>query len=272
MGSFTSKMRALLLMALPFAACAATPAWPLVRRELAPTGILRAAINYNNPLLAQRDPASGRLSGLAVDLAGEVARRLGVPLELVPYDAAGGITGSALNNVWDIAFLAIDPLRGKNIDFTAPYLELEGTYMVASDSRIRRIADVDRNGVRIAVTAGSAYDLFLSRELKHAVLVRAKDTPASLQLMREQKLDAVAAVRTALVSEAKRVSGMRVLSGHFMTIPQAIGVPKGRSVAAQYLGQFTEEMKASGFVASALKRYGHGPDDALVAPRASLGK
>ncbi len=260
----------LMLAALPFAACASTASLAVVRREFAPTGTLRVAINYNNPLLAKRDAATGELSGLAVDLARELARRVGVRIEFIPYDSAGKITASALGNVWDIAFLAIDPLRGKNIDFTAAYIDLEGTYMVAAHSPFQRIEDVDREGVRIAVTAGSAYDLLLSRELKHAQIVRAEDTPKSIELMLEQKLAAVAAVRTVLVAEAKRAPDLRVLSGGFMTIAQAAGVPKGRPAAARYVGEFIEEMKSSGFIASALKRYGHGPDDAIVASPASV--
>lgn len=256
-------------MILPFTASGSERASADVTRELAPTGILRAAINYNNPLLARRDPATGTLTGLAVDLSRELARRTGVRLEVMPYDAAGKITAGASENAWDVAFLAIDPVRGRDIDFTAAYIELEGTYMVSATSALHGIEDVDHEGVRIAVTAGSAYDLFLTRELKHAQIVRATDTPKSMELMVEQKLDAVAAVRTALAAEARRVPGLRVLDGHFMTIPQAAGVPKGRPVAAHYVSAFIEEMKASGFVAAALKRYGHGPDDALVAPPAS---
>jgi polar amino acid transport system substrate-binding protein len=238
--------------------------------ELAPTGTLRAAINYNNPLLARRDAATGELTGLAVDLSRELARRVGVPLELIPFDAAGKISGSAKSNVWDIGYLAIDPLRANDIDFTAAHVELEGTYLVPAGSPLQRIEDVDRDGVRIAVTANSAYDLFLSRELKHALLVRADNTPKSIELMLGQKLDAVAAVRTALVPAGNQLPGSRVLSGHFMTIPQAVGVPKGRPAAARYVSEFIEEMKASGFVGSALKKYGLGPDDAIVAPPAAV--
>ncbi len=256
-------------MALPLTASGSERALAGVSKQLAPTGALRAAINYNNPLLARRDAATGELGGLAVDLSQELAGRVGVRLELIPYDAAGKITASAAEDIWDIAFLAIDPIRGQNIDFTAAYIELEGTYMVPAVSSLHRIEDVDHEGVRIAVTGGSAYDLFLSRELRHAQIVRATDTPKSMELMLEQKLDAVAAVRTALVAEARQVPGMHVLNGHFMTIPQAAGVPKGRPVAARYVSAFIEEMKASGFVAGALKKYGHGPDDAIVAPPAS---
>jgi polar amino acid transport system substrate-binding protein len=217
-------------------------------------------------LLARRDAASGELSGLAVDLSRELAQRIGVPLKLIACEAAGKITGSATDNVWDIGYLAIDPLRARDIDFTAAHVELEGTYLVPASSPLQRIEDVDRLGVRIAVTAGSAYDLFLSRALKHAQIVRADNTPKSFELMVEQKLDAVAAVRTALIAAAKRLPGARVLSGHFMTIPQAAGVPKGRPAAARYVSEFIEEMKASGFVADTLKKYGLGPDDAILAP------
>jgi polar amino acid transport system substrate-binding protein len=259
--SIGSSTAALLLLA----ACASAPASEEVRKELAPTGTLRAAINYNNPLLARRDATSGELSGLAVELSRELARRVGLPLELVPFDAAGKITGSATNNVWDIGYLAIDPRRANDIDFTAAYVELEGTYLVPAGSSLQRIEDVDRDGVQIAVTAESAYDLFLSRELKHARIVRAVNTPQSFELMIAQKLDAVAAVRTALVAATKRLPGSRVLSGHFMTIPQAAGVPKGRHAAARYVRKFIEEMKDSGFVAGTLKKYGLGPDDAIVA-------
>jgi polar amino acid transport system substrate-binding protein len=242
---------------------------PEVRNELAPTGTLRAAINYNNPLLARRDAASGTLTGLAVDLSTELARRVGVPLEIMAVDAAGKITESARNNVWDVGYLAIDPRRANEIDFTAAHVELEGTYLVPPNSALHRIEDIDRPGVRIAVTGESAYDLFLTRALKHAQIVRAINTPKSFDLLIEQELDAVAAVRTALTTASKRLPGSRVLSGNFMTIPQAAGVPKGRSAAARFVRDFIEEMKASGFVADALKRHGLGPDDAIVAPPAT---
>jgi polar amino acid transport system substrate-binding protein len=236
-----------------------------LRDELAPTGKLRAAINYNNPLLARRDAASGVLTGLAVELSSELARRVGLPLEIIPVDAAGKITQSARDNVWDIGYLAIDPRRANEIDFTAAHVELEGTYLVPAGSALQKIEDVDHPGLRIAVTGESAYDLFLTRTLKHAQIVRAVNTPKSFDLLLEQQLDAVAAVRTALVTAARRLTGSRVLSGHFMTIPQAAGVPKGRPAAARFVREFIEEMKASGFVASALRKYGLGPDDAIVA-------
>jgi polar amino acid transport system substrate-binding protein len=251
------------------AASAATPV-PLatIRAELAPTGTLRAGINYNNPLLATRDASTGELRGLAVDLSRELARRVGVPVKLIPYDAAGKMTADAKSGAWDIAYFAIDPARGADVDYTAAHSHLEGTYLVPPGSTLQKIADVDRAGVRIAVTTGSAYDLFLSRELKHAQLVRAQTTPQSIAMMMEQKLDAVAAVRTAAVAGARSLPGSRVLDGHFMIIPQAAALPKGRPAAARYVSEFIEEMKATGFVAAAMTRHGLTPDDAVVAPLA----
>lgn len=243
---------------------------PGVKAELAPTGTLRAGINYNNPILAHRDPGTGELSGIAVDLSRELARRIGVPVKIIPYDAAGKISEGAKNNVWDIAYLAIDPARADDIDFTGAYVQLEGTYLVPAGSPLQTIADVDRDGVRIAVTAQSAYDLFLTRELRHAQLVRATNTPMSIDMMIEQKLDAVAAVRTALVAVKPRVPGSRILAGHFMTIPQAAAVPSGRPLAVRYVRRFIEDVKASGFVADSLKKHGLGPDDASVAAPSSV--
>ena len=243
---------------------------PAVRSELAPTGRLRAGINYNNPLVARRDAATGELRGTAVDLSRELARRVGVTVDLVPYDAASPMSAAASSGAWDVAFLAVDPARATDIEFTAPYIELEGTYLVPAGSPLHRIEDVDRDGVRVAVTARSAYDLFLTRELKHAQLVRATTTPESVDLMVAQKLDALAAVRTALVAAAPRITGSRVLSGHFMTIAHAAGVPRGRPAAAAFVRRFIEDVKASGFVAEALARHGLTSDDAIVAPLASV--
>jgi polar amino acid transport system substrate-binding protein len=268
MFNLASATAGLLLMGMTLAA-SAQPVSADVRKEIAPTGTLRAAINYNNPLLAHRDPATGELSGVAVDVSRELARRLGVSVQLIPYDAAGKMADAAKSGSWDIAYLAIDPMRAMDLDFTAAYIELEGTYLVPPGSPLQKIEDVDRDGVRIAVTAKSAYDLFLSREIKHAQLVRANSTPESFDLMVSQKLDAVAAVRTALIPVAQRLPGSRVMSGHFMTIPQAAAIPKGRPAAARYVGDFIEDIKASGFVATALQRHGLGPDDAIVAAPAA---
>ena len=250
-------------------ACAAAPAVsPAVRSDLAPSGTLRAAINYGNPILAQGGPAAADLRGVTVDLSRELARRIGVPVELVPYDAAGKMTDAVKTGAWDIAFLAVDPARAAEIIFTAPYLEIEGTYLVPAESPLRTVEDVDREGVRIAISAKSAYDLFLSRSLQHAQIVRAPSIPGSLDLFTSDKLEAVAGVRQALVTASAKIPESRVLDGRFMVIPQAAGVPKGRDAGAQYLREFIEDAKASGMVAEALRK--SGVDSATIAPPAPV--
>jgi polar amino acid transport system substrate-binding protein len=241
---------------------------PEARAELAATGKLRAAINFGNPVLAQRDAASGEPRGISVDLARELGRRLGVPVELVLFDAAGKVFEAAKSATWDVAFLAIDPARVTEITFTAPYVVIEGTYLVRTDSPLRAIEDVDRDGVRIAVGNKSAYDLYLSRTLKHAQLVRAPTSPAAIPMFLDEKLDAAAGVRQPLLQFARNHADVRVLDGRFMAIEQAMGTPKRNEAGARYLRAFIEEMKASGFVARGLERRGQG--DAVVAPAAPL--
>jgi polar amino acid transport system substrate-binding protein len=234
-----------------------------VARDLAPAGRLRAAINYGNPVLAQRGPG-GEARGVSVDLARELARRVGVPLVLVPYDAAGKVTADATRGAWDIAFVARDPVRAQDIEFTDPYVIIEGSYLVPAGSPLRTNEDVDRDGVRIAVSRGSAYDLYLSRTLKHAALVRAPSPPASIQLFAQERLDALAGVRQPLVAYAEQHPEFRMLPGRFMVIEQAVALPRGHPLAIRYLRDFVDEMKASGFVAAALDR--SGQKDAAVAP------
>jgi len=227
-----------------------------VKSDLAPSGTLRAAINYGNPVLAQGTPSGGDLRGITVDLARELSKRLDVPLQLVTYDAAGKMTDAIKTGAWDIAFLAVDPTRANEVTFTAPYLEIEGTYLVPGDSPIHAIQDVDREGVRVAVGAKSAYDLYLGRTFAHAQILRAPTAAESVELFTKDKLDAVAGVRQALVASAATIPGARVIDGHFMVIAQAAAVPKGRDVGAQYLREFIEDVKASGFVAESLKKSG----------------
>jgi len=244
--------------------CATAGAPPEAVKELAPTGKLRAAINYGNSVLAQRDPATGEPRGVSADLARELAVRLGVPIEYVTFDAAGKVFAAV--GTWDVAFLAIDPARAAEIDFTAPYVIIEGGYMVPAGSALRAIADVDRDGVRVAVGRGSAYDLYLTRTLKHAQLVRAPTSPAAIELFVKEKLEVAANVKQPLVRFAAGNPSVRVLDGRFMVIEQAMGTPKGRSAGASDLREFVEEMKASGFVAVGLQR--SGQVDAAVAPPA----
>jgi polar amino acid transport system substrate-binding protein len=250
------------LLAAGVTAAKAQVAGPTIR-DIAPKGRLRAAINSGNIVLARRDP-DGELRGVSVDLARELARRLNLPLELVPFDTAGKVTASAGSDVWDIAFLAIDPLRAAEITFTPPYVLIEGTYLVPDASPLRSVADFDRRGLRIAVGRGSAYDLFLTRTLKQSSLVRAETSEDAIRTFVDDKLDAAAGVKQLLVISARDRPGFRVIPGRFMAIEQAMGVPRGREAAAVYLRDFIEEMKASGFVAAALAR--HQQPDAAVAP------
>src|SRR5260221_504902 len=171
--------------------------------ELAPNGKLRAAINFGNIVLAQKDPASGEPRGVSAELAREVAKRLGVPIEFIPFDAAGKVFDALQKGAWDIAFLAIDPVRAAGIDFTAPYVVIEGAYVVPVDSPLKTVEDVDRDGVRVAVARASAYDLYLTRALKHAKLVRESSGPEALVLFRKDRLEASAGVRQPIVAFAK---------------------------------------------------------------------
>ena len=234
--------------------------------ELGATGRLRAAINFGNPILANRGPG-GEPRGVSVDLAREAARRLGLPIELVLFDSAGAVVEAVKARQVDLAFVAIDPVRAADTEYTAPYVVIEGAYMVRDDSALRRNEEVDRPGTRVVVGRGSAYDLFLTRELKAATLVRAATSPAVTDLFRAERLDVAAGVRQQLESDARRVDGVRMLPGRFMVIEQAMGVPKGRVAAQAWLSRYIEEMKASGFVADALKR--HAIEGAAVAPARS---
>jgi polar amino acid transport system substrate-binding protein len=237
-----------------------------ILKAFAPTGTLRAAINQGNTVLAQKDPKTGAPCGITVDLARELARRLGLSIELITFDAAGKVFAALQRGAWDIAFLAVEPVRAAEIDFTAPYVLIEGTYMVRKDSPLKSIEDVDRAGVRIAVATGSAYDLYLTRTIKNATLVRAPTGPDAMAMFVRDKLEAAGGVRQPLVEFAAANADLRVMDGRFMAIQQAMGMPKGRTAATSYLRGFVEEMKASGFCADALKR--SNQPDAVVAPPA----
>jgi polar amino acid transport system substrate-binding protein len=255
-------------LGLLLAGCATPDATDLagVRAELAGTGTLRAAINYGNPILASRGP-DGQPRGLSVDLAREAARRLGVPVELVTFPSAGQTVEAIKAKQVDLAFIAIDPVRGADMDYTAPYVIIEGAYMVRDGSPLRANEQVDRAGTRVVVGRGSAYDLYLTRELKSATLVRAPTSPQVTDVFLSQQMDVAAGVRQQLEADARRVGGMRLLPGRFMVIEQAMGVRKGRTAAQRWLSGYIEEMKASGFVADALRR--HGIEGAAVAPSAA---
>ena len=228
---------------------------PAARSELAPTGKLRVGINYGNFLLVNKDPASGEYRGIAVDLGREIGRRLGVPVDLVAYETAGKLADGVKAGAWDVAFLGNEPQRAGEIAFSPAYLEIEAGYLVPAGSPIRTIAEVDREGVRVAVNAKSAYDLYLTRNLQRAKLFRAPTVDASYELFVNEKLDVLAGLKPRLVTDAERLPGSRVLEGRFSAVQQSIGTPQGRTAAAKYLREFTEDAKASGFVAKAIERH-----------------
>ena len=257
-----------MLLAATVSGFAQSAVSPEVLKDLAPTGKLRAAINLGNAVLAQPDGPNGQPKGITPDLAKELGRRLGVPVELVVYQAAGKVFDAVKDGAWDVSFVAIEPVRAAEIEFSSPYVIIEGTYMVPKDSPLKTIADVDRSGVRIAIGVGSAYDLYLTRTLKNATLVRAPvgGGRAMIEMFVNDKLEAAAGVKQPLVAYANDHPEVRVMDGYFMEIQQAMGTPKGRMAGAAYLRAFVEEMKASGFVADAIKR---SNQSAAVAPPAA---
>jgi polar amino acid transport system substrate-binding protein len=222
--------------------------------DLAPTGRLRTGINYGNFLLANKDPVSGEPRGIAVELAQEIGRRLNVPVEFVTFETAGRMADAVKTGAWDIAFLANEPERANEISFTAPYLEIEASYLVPAGSPIRSVGEVDRDGLRVAISAKSAYDLFLSRTLAHATLVRTPGMSDSYDLFVAEKLEALAGIKPWLVMTAEKLPGSRVLDGGFMAVQQCIGTPRGRESGATYLREFVEDVKASGFLADLIRR------------------
>ena len=239
-----------------------------IARAFIPTGKLRAAINLGNPILAGKDPATGAPVGVSVDLARGFAQRMGVDVEFAVFDNAAKSVEAVKSEAADIGFFAVDPLRGEGIAFTAPYLLIEGAYLVRQDSPLQNNDEVDSAKNRVAVGKGSAYDLYLTRELKHAQIVRAPTSPAVISAFMDQQLDVAAGVKQQLQADAGRLPGLRLLPGRFMVIRQAMGLPKGRGAqAAAALAHYVEEMKASGFVAQALLR--HGIQGAAVAPLAA---
>lgn len=238
-----------------------------LQSEFAPTGAMRVGINLGNPVIAQRDPQGGEPRGVASDLARELGKRLGVGVRFVTYESAGKMADAAKEDAWDVAFLAVDPDRAGDIDFTAAYVHIEGTYLVPADSPLRTIEDVDREGVRIAVGLKTAYDLWLTRNIKRAQLVRSPSSETAMAQFLDEKLEAAAGVRQPLAAAARRNQGLRVMEASFMIIRQASGVPRGRATAAKYLSDFIEEAKHSGLVARLLDK--SGVSGATVAPRAA---
>ena len=227
---------------------------PAARADLAPTGTVRAAINYGNWLLVADRPG-GPPGGVTPDIARELARRAGVGVEFVGYHRPGPMADAVHSGVWDIAFLAAEPGRADEIAFTAAYVEIDATYLVPAGSPVQAVADLDREGARIVVAAKSAYDLFLTRTLRHARLIRAEGLDASVERFVADQAEALAGIRPRLVIDAAKLPGSRVLEDRFTSVQQAIGIAKDRVAGAAYLRDFVEDIKASGMVARALEQY-----------------
>jgi polar amino acid transport system substrate-binding protein len=222
--------------------------------EMAPTGTLRVALNMINFLLISGKNSEGVPVGVAPDLARTIAERIGVPLQLIQYGSPGELADDADKNVWDIGLIGAEPVRAQKIDFSTAYVEIEATYLVPPGSILKHASEVDRPGNRIAVSARSAYDLWLTRNIQHAQLLHAEGFEATFALFVEQKLEAMAALKPGLLGDAARLPGSRILEGNFTTVQQSIGVPKGRLAAATYLQSFVNEIK-TGLVAQLIAKH-----------------
>jgi polar amino acid transport system substrate-binding protein len=222
-----------------------------LRSEFAPTGTLRVGLNMSNFLLTRTD--AGKPAGVAHDLGLELGRRLGIPVEFVPHPNPGALADAANKNVWDVGFLGAEPARANEIDFTAAYVEIDSTYLVPPGSKLKHADEVDRKGVRIIVPERAAYELYLSRTIKNAELIKEKGGDASFQRFVDEKFDALAGLKPRLISDQVKMPGSKIVEGRFTAVQQAAGVPKGRTAAAKYLSAYIEDVKASGLVAKAIK-------------------
>ena len=232
---------------------------PKMIQSFAPTGTLRVGINLGNPVLAGLDASTQKPKGVSIDIANEIGRRLGIPVELIPFQSAGSTVDAIKTGNIDLIFVAIDPVRGADISYTPPYIQIEGAYMVKADSKLKANEEVDRSGVEIVVGKGSAYDLFLTREIKNAALLRAASSQAVVDDFMAGKGNVAAGVKQQLESDAKRYNGLRMLPGRFMVINQATGIPKARpefEKTTVYLSGIITEFKSTGFVADSMKRHG----------------
>ncbi len=224
-------------------------------KDLTPTGKLRVGVNCSNFLLVQRNP-DGSVRGIVPDLAHEIGKRIGAPVELVLYEKVGDVADGGKAGAWDVAFIGAEPQRAQDIDFTEPYVEIEATYLVPAGSPIRTIDEVDRKGVRIAVADRSAYDLWLTRNIQNAELRRVEGLNASFELFVREKLEVLAGLKPKLLEDAAKLPGSRILEGRFTAVQQAIGTPKGRPEGYAFLRRFAADIKASGLVAQLIERHG----------------
>jgi polar amino acid transport system substrate-binding protein len=244
----------------------ATEMTPAVRSEIAPSGKLRVGLNHGNFLLVTPGSSASDPRGVASDVARELGRRIGVPVEFIKFETAGKLGDGAKTGAWDVAFLGAEPQRAAEIAFTAAYLDIPSTYLVPAGSPIRSVAEVDREGVRIAVAEQSAYGLYLARTIKHAKLVTTQGLDSSFDVFVAQKLEALAGLKPRLLTDVQKLPGARILDGQFTAVQQAIGTPKNREASARFLRAFVEDVKASGLVAEAISR--NGAQGVSVAPPA----
>lgn len=231
---------------------------PATLKSFAPSSTLRVGINLGNPLLAKQDATTGELSGVTIDIATHIAKYLNLPLRLIPFKTAGATVDGIKNGEIDLVFVAIDPVRGADISYTPAYIQIEGAYMVKDTSPLQNNEAVDAAGIEIVVGKGSAYDLFLTREIKHASLYRASSSQAVVDDFMAGKGDVAAGVKQQLESDAERYAGLRMLPGHFMVINQAIGIPKARpdfENTTTFLSELITELKQSGFISEAMQRH-----------------
>jgi polar amino acid transport system substrate-binding protein len=246
------RVYCVVILLLGFVVSCASPAPREVQSQLAPTGTLRVGLNLTNTLLTAKDPAGGEPRGVAVDIARELGRRVGVPVKLLSYDSSSALGGSIQSGQWDIAFFAIEPARAGQVDFSPGYVEIETTYMVRKDSPLRAANEVDRDGVVVAVTRGAGYEPILAGMVKRAKLVRTSGIQENVKLLSEKNADAFVGLRPALINYSEKESGFRVLDGHFVAVQQAIGIQKDRSAAAEYVRSFVQDIKRSGFLAKVI--------------------
>jgi polar amino acid transport system substrate-binding protein len=241
-------------------------ATPTIVAQLAPHGMLRAGINMSNFLLVTGRTPAGDPEGVSPSMAAAIAERLGVPVKYIPFPKPGELADQAGKDVWDIGNIGAEPARAEKIAFTAAYCEIEATYLVPAGSPIKSIADVDKPGVRIAVTARSAYDLWLERNIKHATLVRSDSLDGALDQFIAEKFEALAGLRPRLITDVTKLPGAVILDGQFAAVQQAVGTSKANTEAAAFLTAFVEEAKASGLVAKFIAQ--HKVQGLSVAPPA----
>lgn len=237
--------------------CAMSPTVPdAVRRELAPTGKLRAGMNLGNTLFTTKDPATGEIRGVSVDIMRELASRLGVPVEFVMHTTPGEVADAVNKGTWDVAILAIEQTRAQTISFSPPISEIEATYAVRKDSPLRFAEQVDASGVRISAQDKAGYELYLTRTLRSATIVRTKNLKASIDLLNERRADAVAGLKPMLLDSMGAMPDARLVEGKFMAVNHGLSIPHGRHAAAEYLKAFVADMNAGGFIARSIERHG----------------